>query len=161
MAITRRPIVINGKTQWITSKTAQEFADKVLMLAATPQASEKHPFENYAWNWFETYSKPNIETVTATTYRRQLTKHILPAFKGLNVEEISVDCVQTLFNSMSGTKATKDKARMVLNQILDAAVEDKLLPTNPLKSKRIKITGAQSKTTKPYTTEGTEASRSI
>ena len=153
MATTRRPIVINGKTQWITSKTAQEFADKVLVLAATPKSSEKHPFESYAWNWFETYSKPNIETVTATTYKRQLTKHILPAFNGLNVEEISVDHVQTLFNSMSGRKTTKDKARIVLNQILDAAVEDKLLPTNPLKSKRIKITGEQSNPTNPYSTE--------
>ena len=40
---------------------------------------------------------------------------------------------------MSGAKATKDKAKVVLNQILDAAVEDNLLVKNPLKSKRIKI----------------------
>ena len=39
---------------------------------------------------------------------------------------------------------------MLLNQILDAAVEDGLLPKSPLKSKRIKIKGAASKETPPY-----------
>lgn len=72
--------------------------------------------------WFETYSKPNIETVTATTYKRQLTGHILPAFEGLAVEDITTDDVQRLFNSMTGAKTSKDKTKMVLNQILDAAV---------------------------------------
>lgn len=42
---------------------------------------------------------------------------------------------------------------MVLNQILDAAVEDKLLSANPLKSRRLKITGKASKATPPYTVE--------
>ena len=42
---------------------------------------------------------------------------------------------------------------MVLNQILDAAVEDKLLASNPLKSRRVKITGEASKATPPYSVE--------
>ena len=46
---------------------------------------------------------------------------------------------------MTGSKATKDKAKMVLNQILDAAVEDGLIAKSPLRSKRIKITGRASK----------------
>ena len=54
---------------------------------------------------------------------------------------------------MTGAKTTKDKARMVLNQILDAAVEDKLISSNPLKSRRLKITGKASKATPPYTVE--------
>lgn len=94
-----------------------------------------------------------METATAATYKRQLTLHILPAFDGLAVEEITTDEVQRLFNGMTGAKATKDKARMVLNQILDAAVEDKLIATNPLKSKRVKITGKASKATVPYSVE--------
>ena len=35
-------------------------------------------FSDCALTWFETYSKPNIETVTATTYKRQL---IGPAYQ--------------------------------------------------------------------------------
>ena len=54
---------------------------------------------------------------------------------------------------MTGAKATKDKARMVLNQIPDAAVEDGLITKGPLRSKRIKITGKASQPTAPYTVE--------
>ena len=91
--------------------------------------------------------------IRATTYKRQLTLHLIPAFEGLAVEDITADEVQRLFNGMSGAKATKDKARMVLNQIMDAAVEDKLLASNPLKSKRVKVTGKASKATVPYSVE--------
>ena len=47
--------------------------------------------------------------MTATTYKRQLTGHILPAFEGLAVEDITTDDVQRLFNSMTGAKTSKDK----------------------------------------------------
>ncbi len=146
-------ITINGVKRWITATTMQEFADKVVKLMGTPQERGKHPFQDYAWNWFETYSKPNIETATATTYKRQLTRYLIPAFDGLAVEDITTDDVQRLFNGMTGAKATKDKARMVLNQIMDAAVEDKLIATNPVKSRRVKVTGKASKATPPYTVE--------
>lgn len=75
---------------------------------------------------------------------------MIPAFESIAVEDITTDEIQRLFNSMDTAKATKDKAKIVLNQILDAAVEDNLLSKNPLKSKRIKITGRKTKTTAPY-----------
>ena len=146
-------IIIHGVKRWITADTMQEFADKIIALSGTAPAAQtqKHPFDAYAWNWFNTYSKPTVATVTATTYERQLRAYLVPAFQGLAVEDIGPDEVQRLFNSMSGAKTTKDKARMVLNQILDAAVEDKLIASNPLKSRRVKITGKASKATPPYT----------
>ena len=156
MAKITRTVTINGVKHWIRASTEQEYADKLLKLvspqSAAPEPS-KHLFADYALTWFETYSKPNIETVTATTYKRQLTCHLLPAFDGLAVEDITTDDVQRLFNGMTGAKATKDKARMVLNQILDAAVEDGLITKSPLRSKRIKITGKASQPTAPYTVE--------
>lgn len=146
-----QPVLINGIKRWITANTMQEFTDKVVKLIGMPQQTGKHPFDAYAWNWYNTYSKPNVETATATTYKRQLTLHILPAFDGLAVEDITTDHVQALFNDMKGAKATKDKARMVLNQILDAAVEDNLIKQNPVKSRRVKVTGNASTPTAPYT----------
>ena len=148
-----QPVVINGEKRWITANSMQEFADKVTKLLAAPQVTCKHLFADYAWNWYHTYSKPTVETATAVTYKRQLTLYILPAFDGLNLEDITVDHVQRLFNSMSGAKSTKDKVKIVLNQIFDAAVDDKFMLQNPLKSKRLKITGASSKTTTPYSVE--------
>ena len=159
MAKITRTVTVNGVKHWIRASTEQEYADKLLKLVvpqSAPSAAPepiKHPFADYAMTWFETYSKPNIETVTATTYKRQLTGHILPAFEGLAVEDITTDDVQRLFNSMTGAKTSKDKTKMVLNQILDAAVEDGLIVKSPLKSKRIKITGKASQPTAPYTVE--------
>lgn len=146
-----QPVIINGQKRWITAATMQEFTDKVIKLTATPQASTAHPFTDYAWNWYNTYSKPNVGTATATTYKRQLDLHILPMLGELMVEDITTDHVQALFNSMEGAKTTKDKARMVLNQILDAAVEDGIIKQNPVKSRRVKITGKASTPTAPYT----------
>lgn len=148
-----QPVTVNGVKHWIRANTMQEFTDKILKLTATPEKSGSHLFSDYAWNWFNTYSLPNIETATATTYRRQLTCHLIPAFEGMAIEDITTDDVQRLFNGMTGVKATKEKAKMVLSQILDSAVEDKLLPQNPLKSKRVKITGGASKSTLPYSVE--------
>lgn len=155
MAKITRTVTINGVKHWIRASTEQEYADKLLKLvvpqsapSAAPEPA-KHLFSDYAMTWFETYSKPNIETVTATTYKRQLTCHLLPAFEGLAVEDITTDDVQRLFNGMTGAKATKDKTKMVLNQILDAAVEDGLITKSPLRSKRIKITGKASQPTTP------------
>ncbi len=148
-----QPVMINGEKRWITANTMQEFTDKILKLTETPKISTKHDFAEYAWNWYNTYSKPNVETATATTYKRQINLYLIPAFQGQAVEDITTDDVQRLFNGMNGAKATKDKARIVLNQILDAAVEDKLLIQNPLKSKRVKITGKSSKATVPYSVD--------
>ena len=64
-------ITINGVKRWITANSMQEFADKVTRLLGMPQDRGKHLFSDYAWNWYNTYSAPNVETATATTYKRQ------------------------------------------------------------------------------------------
>ena len=149
-----RTIMISGVKRWIHANTEQEYADKLMkLLNCKPPETGKHPSSEYAWNWFEVYSKPNVETVTATTYKRQLTRYLLPTFEGMAVEDITTDEVQRLFNSMGTAKATKGKVKIVLNQILEAAKDDKLIDDNPLKSKRLRITGAASKATQPYSVE--------
>lgn len=147
-----RAVMIGGEKRWIRANTEQEYADKIIRLyAGEPTTVEKHNFEKYAVTWFEVYALPHIATATATTYRRQLTRYLIPHFGNKAVEEITVDDVQRLFNSMSCSKATKDKAKNVLNMILEAAIEDGLLKRNPLTSQRLRITGAASKTTEAYT----------
>lgn len=149
-----RAVTIDGTKRWIRCNTEQEYSDKILALANGRQATKGlHPFKQYAQNWFEVYSRPNVSTVTAVTYQRQLTRYLYPAFDGKAVEEITADDIQQLFNGMESAKATKDKVRMVLGQVLDAAVEDGLISKNPLKSKRLRISGTESKFTKPYDVE--------
>lgn len=152
----RRAVVIDGKQRWITANSEQEYAEKLAALFHTSNnadSREKHNFKCYAENWFELYSKPNIASVTCNTYQRQLNRYLFPALGEKNIEDISADDVQRLFNSMSGAKATKDKARMVLNMILDAAVEDGYISRNPAKSKKISVTGKATEFTKCYSVE--------
>lgn len=149
-----RTVMIDGQKRWIHANTEQEYAEKLLKLYSGEKPPAKlHDFAEYARTWFEVYSRPNVETATATTYKRQIDLYLAPHFKDIAVEQITVDDVQRLFNGMSGTKATKDKTKIVLSMILDSAVEDRLLERNPVKSKRLKITGKASTTTEPYSVE--------
>lgn len=152
----RRSVTINGKAHWITANTEQEYAEKLAkaFAASGPSCSkEKHNFKVYALKWFELYSKPNIESVTQQTYKRQINRYLVPAFGAKAIEDITTDDVQALFNSMTGAKATKDKARMVFSMILDAAVEDGFIQRNPVKSKKIRIIGKPTEYTKCYTVD--------
>lgn len=151
-----RTVTINGTKYWIRANTEQEYADKLLKLVGTQDTAQernKHPFADYALNWFETYSKPNIATATVKLYSHLLTYHIMPAFEGMAVEDIRVDDIQRLFNGMDTSKETKYKVKRLLNQVLNAAVDDEFLMKSPLKSDRIKITGAESTTTAVYSVE--------
>ena len=149
-----RTVTINGTKRWIHANSEQEYCDKLAKLfCGEPQDKVKHLFSEYALNWFETYSKPNIATATIKLYSHLLTYHIIPAFEGLAVEDIRVDDIQRLFNGMDTSKETKYKVKRLLNQVLNAAVDDEFLVKSPLKSDRIKITGAESTTTAAYSVE--------
>lgn len=159
----RRPIIINGERRWISAASEQEYAEKcakalmethVIDTQTKAVNRKKHVFRDYAYRWFEVFSKPNIEDVTAITYERQLKLHICPVLGEKNVEDITPLDVQAMFNRMeNASKETKNKAKIVLNMILEQAVEDELLRRNPLASKSIRINGASSKPTEPYSVE--------
>ena len=157
MSKINRCVTIGGQKFWIRANTEQEYAEKLMEhcggAGRTPAQGPGHPFGEYAKRWFETYARPNIETVTATTYQRQLDRYLIPHFRGKTLEEITVSDIQKLFNSMDGAKATKTKAKNVLNMILESAVDDEILSKNPLSSRRIRITGGESKPTKTYSVE--------
>lgn len=149
-----RTVTIDGVKRWIHANSEQEYCDKLAKLfCGEPQNRVKHLFSEYVSNWFEVYSKPNLATATVQLYSRLFTCHILPSFEGMAVEDITTDDVQRLFNGMDTSKETKHKTRRLLNQVFEAAVDDGLLDKNPAKSKRIKITGAESTTTAVYSVE--------
>lgn len=154
MAKITRAVTINGTKHWIRADTEQQYANKLLELVNhKPPETSKHLFSEYAMNWFETYSKPNISTATEQLYKRLFMCHIMPAFEGLAVEDIRLDNIQRMFNGMDTSKETKYKVKRLLNQVLKSAVDDEFLVKNPLKSDRIKITGAESTTTEVYSVE--------
>lgn len=152
----RRKVRINGEERWIRAASEQEYVNKIVELCTAAKAKTpvvKHNFGEYASKWFSLYSKPNIEKATAETYHRQLENIILPELGSKSFDEITVDDLQELFNGMLGAKSSKYKVRLVLNMIFNAAIEDGIISWNPLQSRKIRITGEESKTTKPYTVE--------
>lgn len=156
----KREIVINGTKRWVTGGSEQEYADNIIRIFCGQQlepvhmpAQNKHDFKTYAQRWFEIFSKPNIELVTAQTYERQLKRHIYPTFAGMCIEDIAPSDVQRMFNSMTGAKETKIKVKNVLNMIFEQAIEEDIILKNPLRSRSIRITGSASTPTQPYTVE--------
>lgn len=115
----RREVTIGGVKRWISGNTEQEYAERLiaaLHLDSTPQfVQRKHEFQKYAQQWFEVFSKPNVELVTATTYERQLRVHIYPILGDLPIEDICPVDVQKVFNAMSSAKETKIKVKNILN----------------------------------------------
>ncbi|MBR6786611.1 MAG: hypothetical protein IKM26_01645, partial [Clostridia bacterium] len=129
-----------------------EYANKLLaMTAEVHKEPPKHPFGTYMQNWFDVFSKPNVEIATAQTYEKALRNHVLPVLGKMMLEEIKPADVQQIFNRMNGAKETKIKTRNILNMIFEQALEEEIIAKNPLRSRSIHITGKPSKTTEPYT----------
>ena len=155
----RREVMINGTKCWISGSNEQEYAENLVAALAARTVHElqfsprKHNFRTYSQKWFEVFSKPNVDIVTAITYERQLIRYIYPALGDLDVEDIVPADLQRIFNEMDGAKETKLKVKNVLNMILEQAVEDDLLRRNPLHSRSIRIAGRASQPTEPYTVE--------
>ena len=69
----------------------------------------------------------------------------------MDVEDVTTDHVQTLFNGMDAAKASKDKTPIALNIIFEMALDDGIIAENPMKSKRLRITGRAGEPTEEYT----------
>lgn len=151
----KRTVDINGSKKTIYAQTEQEYAQKLLIaMGVTSRLAveqPKHLLSDYCRNWFNTYAKPNIETATAVQYQRAIEVKIVPFFPDRYIEDITVTDLQTFFNSMEGlTKESKLKVKTPLLMIFDMAIEEGLITKNPMKSKLLKITGAKSNETQPY-----------
>ena len=90
----KRRVMIGDKQVWVTAETEQEYAENLLKamngggIVAKPEET-KHNCAEYAWNWYYTFSLPNIDRSTAKTYDRQLRLHILPVIGEMNIEDLT------------------------------------------------------------------------
>lgn len=151
----RRHVRINGTTVWITAKTEQEYMEKVVRLSGgnvMPVSKPKHPFGEYALTWLNVFSRPNVERVTSVSYEQQLKNYILPVLAEMNLEDITPADVQKIFNNMGKhmKQESKNKVKIVLNQIFKMAMNDDIIAKNPLEAPSIRIKGEKSTPTLPY-----------
>lgn len=151
----RRHVRINGTTVWITAKTEQEYMEKVVRLSGgnvMPVSKPKHPFGEYALTWLNVFSRPNVERVTSVSYEQQLKNYILRVLGEMNLEDITPADVQKIFNNMGKRmkQESKNKVKIVLNQIFKMAMNDDIIAKNPLEAPSIRIKGEKSTPTVPY-----------
>ena len=106
--------------------------------------SSKHPFTEYAQEWygrFKSHLRPTTD-VTQRGWLKQLCKH----FKDTPIESIDVSCVQDYVNTIQqNTTGTIVHKVTFLGEIFNAAVEDDLIAKNPTKSRRIQLGGKEGK----------------
>lgn len=117
--------------EYINSGRIKEFLDV--------NANRKTPtFGNYAQSWFDTYistKKPN----TIATYRKIL-RAIQPVFGKVQLSEITTGMIQDYLNKNKNLSRKTLRERVArIAQILDSAKEDKLIQSNPARSRRIAI----------------------
>lgn len=95
-------------------------------------------FKPYVEAWMETFKRPTLKPKTFHTYTGYLHSHLYPAFGDRYIEDITAQDIQQFMNERKhlARKSINSYCRL-LEQILDVAMEDKIIEENPAKSKRL------------------------
>lgn len=97
-------------------------------------------FEDYYIHWWETYKEPTIRRMTVYNYKKRYRVHLLPAFRGKRLDEITTACIQRFLTDRRHlAKDSLNKLLQDLRNLLESAREDGYIKTNPAKSKRLRI----------------------
>lgn len=142
----RQRITLGYEVQWVTGRTQRELIDNVIRLtmqhasSGTPVSNgTTHVFQSYARNWMALYKENRLKHTTLREYASVLKKHLIPAFGEMDVSTITIDDIQRFMNSKADmSRKSIHEMVMVLEMILECAVEDGILPRNPARSKRLR-----------------------
>lgn len=118
-----------------TKREAEAFAatvevEKMTGSYVAPSAG-RITLEVVAEKWFS--SKVNLSASTRSRYRSALDVHVLPTFGRISISDVTRERLRDWVTAMSTTSsaATVQKNVGVLSQILDQAVEDSRIVSNP------------------------------
>ena len=96
-------------------------------------------FCEFADMWFLQVKKPTVKLNTYKSHLSTYRAHIKPFFEGKRMKSITPLQVQPLFNKLDaeGKTRTVELVRLLLNQIFEAAVGERLIGKNPLSSVKV------------------------
>lgn len=126
----------NGKPNniFLSAKTEKELRNKVVELKMKMKSGEMVKqsdtlLKDYADSWMETY-KASAEINTRAMYNNAVNKHIKPELGHLPLNKIVRSDIQKLINDNQEHPRTCEIIKMTMVQILNSAIEDKLLHEN-------------------------------
>lgn len=122
---------------FLSAKTEKALRDKISELKAKTKAGELIKesdtlLSDYVDNWLATY-KASVGLNTRAMYDNIVNKHIKPELGYLPLNKIVRSDIQKLINDNQEHPRTCEQIRMTMNQILNCAVDDKLISGNVAK----------------------------
>lgn len=105
--------------------------------AAVPPKQKKsqgQPFEEFAERYFTAVKSTNVEKCTYDTQHRALELHILPKIGTLDLRRITPLTCQEVLNGLlsEGKGRTAEMVKCILNEIMRAAMGEKIIKDNPM-----------------------------
>lgn len=119
---------------FLSAKTEKELREKIAETKMKIKADEivkesDMLLKDYADMWYKTY-KASVEINTKAMYKNAIDKHIKPNIGYLPLNKIKRSDIQNLINKNQDHPRTCEIIRMTLLQILNSAIDDKLLTEN-------------------------------
>ena len=99
-----------------------------------PPKKKATTFGEFAESYFENVKAVNVKPVTLDMQMRCLRNHILPALGDMQIRMITPLKCQTFLNGLlaDGKGRTAEEAKILLKEILRAAIGEKLIDENPM-----------------------------
>lgn len=161
-------VEVNGEKRWLTGKSIHDLLEAYLTLCIdaeavapilSPGLANMTPrtvlFGEYLEGFVDTY-KNKQESLTKTNRKQIMAKHIMPKWETVPIGEIKPLELQKWFNELEDSGYSHEtmlKIKNIMSPALDAAVEDGLVPRNPLKSKLLTIGGKETRSHKAIPAE--------
>lgn len=126
----RKRIFVRGKSKRDVDLKLAEIKTKYDMglMITSPNTT----FGKWADEWLETYKKPTVTNGWYKYIEGLLNNHLLPCLGGLQLNKIRPVHIQSCINGMNGkSHSFVSKTVVVLRDILQRAVENGLILTNP------------------------------
>lgn len=122
---------------FLAAKTEKELKQKVLdaqlkIHSGILLKETDTPLKDYADSWFRTY-KCSVSLNTTAMYRNILDHYIIPSLGHIPLNKLRRSDVQGLINDNQEHPRTCEQIRLTLVQILNSAVDDKLIMDNAAK----------------------------
>ena len=132
----------SGERVWITGSTINDLIQHALKKYGTanaPQTSSE-TFQEYTNRIFDVFLKPRWKESTAATNLFLFNKHITPYFGSMMLNTIDTASIQRFFQTKQHLSKSYTKQMLImLHEIFENAVEDKLIKNDPTQSKRITL----------------------